>query len=510
MLLYCFVMKTKILPILILVYFTGTAFCFGQEKVREPAVAGSFYPADAQSLNTQLGQFFADVDDKIVDEQIAAIIVPHAGYIFSGPVAASAYAKINPDKDFSRVFVIGTSHHALLNGASIYNKGDYKTPLGTVPVDTELANKLIKENRLIKYVQNAHSKEHSIEVQLPFLQYRLKKPFKIVPVVMGTQSTGTCEKLAEILSPYFTPENLFVISSDFSHYPAYKDAVKYDEATGEAVSSNSPAVFIKTIISNEQKNVPGLSTSCCGWSSVLTLLDITSAQPDMQVQHIKYMNSGDSPYGDKVNVVGYHAFIFRRSVDSSSSEDFNLNPGDKKMLLKIAREAIEAKLRNNTEPKISENELSDNLTSNCGAFVTINKKGQLRGCIGRFMPNQPLYQVVQEMAVAAAFNDTRFTPVDKEEIKNIDIEISVLTPLKLINSIDEFQLGKHGIYIIKGNRSGTYLPQVAETTGWNKEDFLGHCSREKAGIGWEGWKDANLYTYEALVFDEKELLSHKK
>jgi AmmeMemoRadiSam system protein A len=243
---------------------------------------------------------------------------------------------------------------------------------------------------------------------------------------------------------------------------------------------------------------------------VLTLLNITSAQPAIQVEHVKYMNSGDSPYGDKVNVVGYHAFIFTRSVGSSSSIEFNLSPEDKKMLLKIARESIEAKLKNRSEPKIRDNELPENLKTNYGAFVTLNKKGRLRGCIGRFMPNQPLYKVVQEMAVSAAFHDTRFAPVAKEEIKNIDIEISVLTPLKQIYSIDDFQLGKHGIYIIKGNRSGTYLPQVAESTGWNKEEFMGHCSREKAGIGWNGWKNADLYTYEAMIFHEKELLSHKK
>jgi len=504
------VMKTNILQIIFLFCFTGILSCYAQEKVREPAVAGTFYPADKQSLKTQLIQLFNEVEDKTVDDQIAAIIVPHAGYIFSGQVAASAYAKINPEKEFSRVFVIGTSHHVLLNGASIYNKGDYKTPLGIIPVDVELANRLIDKNQLIKYTPGAHTEEHSIDVQLPFLQYRLKKPFKIVPIVIGTQSTGTCQKLAEILSPYFTPENLFVISSDFSHYPSYKNAVKYDEASGKAVSSNSPATFIQTIVSHEQKNVPGLSTSCCGWSSVLTLLDITSVQPIIQVKHVKYMNSGDSPYGDKVNVVGYHAFVFTRNMASSSTEDFNLTPDDKILLLRIARETIEARLKHRSVPKIVEDKLPENLKINCGAFVTLNKNEQLRGCIGRFMPNQPLYKVVQEMAVSAAFHDTRFTPVVKKEMKIIDIEISVLTPLKKIDSINDFQLGKHGIYIVKGNRSGTYLPQVAESTGWSKEEFLGHCAQDKAGIGWYGWKDANLYTYEAFVFHEEELLSHKK
>lgn len=504
-------MKNRIHSLMVILLLFIPLYSQGQNKpVRQPAVSGSFYPADKQDLEKQLSQYFNEEDDKKVDENIAAIIVPHAGYVFSGSVAASAYVKIDPEKNFKRVFIIGTSHHVMLNGASVYNQGDYFTPLGLVSVDTELANRLIEENRLISYNPDAHTKEHSIEVQLPFLQYRLKKPFQIVPIVIGAQTAETCSKLAEILRPWLNPENLFVISSDFSHYPNYSNAVKNDQATGLAVQSNSPSQFINTLLSNEKKNVDGLVTSCCGWSSVLTLLDITSTQPDIEAKHIKYMNSGDSPYGDKYRVVGYHSFIFTRSKNSVSINDFELTMEDKQFLLKIARESIETKLSHNPPPEINENELSENLIIHCGAFVTLHKEGQLRGCIGRFLSDEPLYKVVQHMARAAAFEDYRFEPVVEKEINKIDIEISVLTPLKRIYSIDDFRLGEQGIYIIKGNRSGTYLPQVAESTHWTKEEFLGHCARDKAGIGWEGWKNADLYTYEALVFDEKELLSGKK
>lgn len=501
-------MKIRILCLAVFICLLGTMSLQGQQnQVRKPAVAGSFYPADAESLKKQLDQFFHDVDDKTVDENIAAIIVPHAGYVFSGPVAASAYTKIDPESSFDRVFIIGTSHHVMLNGASVYNQGDYSTPLGTVKVDLALANQLINESRLIKYVREAHSSEHSIEVQLPFLQYRLKNPFKIVPIVIGTQTAETCSRLAHILEPWFTPENLFVISSDFSHYPKYADAVKNDQSTGIAVLSNSPGKFINTLVANERKEIQGLATSCCGWSSVLTLLDITSAKPDIQVKHLKYMNSGDTPYGDKYRVVGYHSFIFTREQGMESQQGFHLTREDMKMLLAIARESIQSDLEGKAPPEIRESELSENLKKSCGAFVTLNKDGKLRGCIGRFIPTDPLYKVVQDMARAAAFQDYRFSPVGKAEMKHIDIEISVLTPLRRIYSLDEFELGKQGIYIIKGNRSGTFLPQVAESTHWNKEEFLGHCAQDKAGIGWDGWKDADLYTYEAVVFDEKELLS---
>ena len=472
---------------------------YGQD--RYPAVAGSFYSSSEVALKKQLEQFFSGVEDRAPEEGVAAVIVPHAGYVFSGPVAASAFAKIDPEKSYRRVFLIGTSHHMLLNGASVYSKGDYITPLGRVEVDKELAGKLIRENRLISYEAGAHSREHSLEVQLPFLQYHLKKPFKIVPVVIGTRSARICSELAGILRPYFNPENLFVISSDFSHYPSYEDANSNDRATGEAVLSNSPERFMETRAASAGKNIPGLSTSCCGWSSVLTLLDLTSEDRSIRVRHMKYMNSGDSPYGDKERVVGYHAFVFSRESDR---DEFVLTPADKDALLKIARQSIRAGLENRETPRVPEDLLSDRLLTCCGAFVTLNKDGRLRGCIGRFMPEEPLYQVVQQMASAAAFRDTRFYPVAEGEMDDIHIEISVLTPLKRIYSAEEFSLGKQGIYIVKGNRSGTFLPQVAVSTGWNREEFLGHCSRDKAGIGWDGWKDAELYTYEALVFEESQ------
>ena len=490
---------------------------YGQDRL--PAVAGSFYAGDKSGLEIQLEQLFSKVEDRSIEKDVAAVIVPHAGYVFSGQVAAAGFAKVDPERVFKRVFVVGTSHHMMLRGASIFSKGDYITPLGTVRVDTELASELIQKHKLISFVPEAHSREHSLEVQLPFLQYYLKKPFKIVPIVIGTQSAATCEKLAEILRPYFSPENLFVISSDFSHYPSYEDASATDMRTAEAVLCNSPARFMEARAANEQKDIPGLATSCCGWSSVLTLLEITSKE-NILVQHVKYLNSGDSPYGDHDRVVGYHAFVFSRrktavtiglptavearheANQEQMKEAFTLTKEDKLILLDLARQAIEARLENRDMPEVDENKLSGNLKTHCGAFVTLNLNDRLRGCIGRFMPEEPLYKVVQEMAVSAAFRDHRFYPVKKNELKDIHIEISVLTPLRRIHSKDEFILGEQGIYMIKGQHSGTFLPQVAGSTGWSKEEFLGHCARDKAGIGWEGWKDAELYTYEALVFEE--------
>ncbi|HPR33917.1 MAG TPA: AmmeMemoRadiSam system protein A, partial [Prolixibacteraceae bacterium] len=384
----------------------------------------------------------------------------------------------------------------------------YSTPLGTVPVDTALARQLIREHPVFERAPAAHVKEHSLEVQLPFLQYRLKKPFKIVPILLGTQSEETCRTIAQALKPWFTDDHLFVVSSDFSHYPDYAGARKADTETGNAIAKNSPERFLTALRKNERNSIPGLMTSCCGWSSVLTLLHLTSVDPGISVASAGYKNSGDSEYGDRNRVVGYHSFVFYRDKNPNAMNTFSLTPSEKVELLRLARASIQSRLGDRPVSPVDETRLSEALKTPCGAFVTLHKNGRLRGCIGRFEASMPLYRVVQEMALSAAFSDYRFEPVRPGELSEIDLEISVLTPLKRIRSIDEFVLGKHGIYMKKDGRSGTFLPQVAESTGWSKEEFLGHCARDKAGLGWDGWKDAELYTYEALIFDEKEF-SHR-
>jgi AmmeMemoRadiSam system protein A len=181
---------------------------------------------------------------------------------------------------------------------------------------------------------------------------------------------------------------------------------------------------------------------------------------------------------------------------------FSLSDMDRSDLLHIARTTLNTFIKDGKLPPIDSSALSSVLKLNCGAFVTLTINGELRGCIGRFMPDKPLYQVVQEMAVSASTQDYRFNPVKKDELDKIRIEISVLSPLKPISSADEFNYGKEGIYMTKGNASGTFLPQVADQTKWTKEEFLGHCAQDKAGIGWNGWKDAKLFTYTAVVFRE--------
>jgi AmmeMemoRadiSam system protein A len=249
------------------------------------------------------------------------------------------------------------------------------------------------------------------------------------------------------------------------------------------------------------ESVPNLATSTCGWSSIMTMLYMAQRKEDLVVSPILYRNSGDVAIGDKNRVVGYWAIATHQV--SPNPEPFSLNGEEKQILLEIARNTLETYTSKGELAEVNPGTLPKSLKEPAGAFVSLYMGGRLRGCIGNFSPTSPLYQVVQEMTLAAATRDHRFVPVEASELEYIHIEISVLTPLEKISSEDEFQLGKHGIYMTKDGKSGTYLPQVAEDTGWTTEEFLGHCAREKAGIGWEGWKEADLYVYEAIVFGEE-------
>ena len=241
----------------------------GPKTDRKPAAAGKFYPAGADTLKAQLTELFRNAKPRSA-ANLQAVICPHAGYVFSGAVATSGINQIDPDKVYDNIFIIGSSHQASFMGASIYNKGDYMTPLGKVPVNIKLANELIKANPVFSYVYDADLNEHSLEVQVPFLQYHLKKSFRIVPIVIGSQSAQTCKRIAQALKPYFNDKNLFVISTDFSHYPPYNDAKSTDKATCDAIITNNPDALMKVLGEYEKKNIPNLATNLCGWTSVLT------------------------------------------------------------------------------------------------------------------------------------------------------------------------------------------------------------------------------------------------
>lgn len=463
-------------------------------QVRKPAVAGQFYPETQKALKEQLTELFSQaVTPEERGKAPRAIISPHAGYVYSGAVAASAFNQIPENARYRKVFVLASSHHYLFGGASVYYN-NYSTPLGEIKVDPGIAGELIRASSMFMSKPEVHDPEHSLEVELPFLQYKLGDDFELVPIILGTNNRDDCKTIAQTLMPYFTPENLFVISSDFSHFPGYRDACQIDRLTAQAICQNSPDKLLQVLENNRKKNIPRLATSLCGWTSVLTLLYLTENQK-VSFREIEYRNSGDATlYGDKKRVVGYWALSVFATEDA-----FRVSEEEKAELLRKTRKAIAAFLetgkRNPPEPCESKGMLNEKT----GVFVSLYVEGILRGCMGNFGEKETLNDLAQQMAVSAAC-DRRFEPVTAKELDMLELEISVLSPLKKIRSTNEIELGKHGILIKKGFNSGTFLPQVAQKNDWDLEKFLGHCSRDKAGLGWEGWKDADLFTYEAQIF----------
>lgn len=466
-----------------------------QSDIRMPAVAGSFYPADRITLKSMVDEYLrnAAVNGSM---PVQAVIVPHAGYVFSGEVAGKAFAQINPSARYKHIFLLGPSHHVAFEGASVNTAfGHYDTPLGRMEVDTETGNTLVNDNAVFSYVPKAHVKEHCLEVQLPFLQERLDYMPPIIPIIVGTQDIEKIKQIAYVLQPYFIPENLFIISSDFSHYPSYEDAEKVDRLTGNAILTGAVDKFLDALSVNADRHITNLYTSACGQCAIAILLLMMERRRELTIEHLAYCNSGDSSHGGKDEVVGYHAFAIRT---------FSLTEEERNTLLKIARTRIANKLRGISANGNDCEEYTSALEMACGAFVTLTIHGKLKGCIGNLESSEPLYVLIGDMAESAAFEDPRFYPLTPEELDDVHIEISVLSPLRKIHSIDEFRLGRDGIYMTNRIHGGTFLPQVATETGWTKEEFLGHCARDKAGLGWDGWKNATLYVYQAEVFGEED------
>ena len=477
------------------------------QRVRKAAVAGTFYPSSAKEVRSMLTDWLDPADSQAPAPQ--ALIVPHAGYDFSGEVAASAYNCIPRGHTYKRIFLIGPSHRVGFAGASVDTLYAYaETPLGKIPIDGALGKGLIKKGEgVLTFRTDAHDKEHCLEVQLPFLQMLFKDVPPIVPIIIGTDRLPVLEAIAETLEPYFNEDNLFIISSDFSHYPSYDDAEASDLYLADAITTGGLNAFRKALSDIRKMDYVGQDTAACGACAIAVLLSMMDAQGrnNFTAEHLMYRNSGDSPYGDKDRVVGYNAIAFTRTGESAVKDQendhlFHFTDEEKAHMLATARASIYSALGLDYDE--DDSPVGILKEEGYGVFVTLHLNGRLRGCIGRFTSSDSLHETIQEMAQSAAFSDPRFPALSKKEAPLVDIEISVLSPLKKIASIDEFKLGRDGIYMIKGSRHGTFLPQVAEETGWNTEEFLGYCARDKAGIGYYGWKDADLYTYQTEIVKE--------
>jgi AmmeMemoRadiSam system protein B/AmmeMemoRadiSam system protein A len=470
----------------------------GMKEIREPAVAGAFYPDKPEVLSRDVKKYLENAKKEKMEGEIVALVSPHAGYMYSGRVAAYAYQMLE-GKHFDSVVVVAPSHRALFKGASLYDRGGYRTPLGVVPIDTELSRKMMERRKEIQFLPEAHFQEHSLEVQIPFLQVVLKT-FKLIPIVMEPYwSWETCQYLASAIAEAVKGKNvLLVASSDLSHFHSYEEAVKLDQIVLDHIDRFDPEG-----LNRDLRNGRG---EACGGGPIISIMLAAKALGANKGKVLKYLNSGDVT-GDRSRVVGYAAGVFYKKAGEKEKMkegkkigvDLGLNEEEKKALHHIARTVIENKARGKTVPEFKIE--SPILKENRGAFVTIHQRGKLRGCIGYIEGQGPLHKTIEEMAEAAAFRDPRFTPVKEKELPELELEISVLTPLKRIQDVNEIQVGKHGIYIKKGWYSGLLLPQVATEYGWDCQTFLEHTC-QKAGLPSNAWKDKDIeiYIFSADIF----------
>ncbi|MFA5337750.1 MAG: AmmeMemoRadiSam system protein B, partial [Candidatus Omnitrophota bacterium] len=469
------------------------------KDIKHPEFSGSFYPDKASEVNKFIDSALNETIAPAADKEVIGILVPHAGYVYSGKIAAAAYKTVE-GRQFDTVVIISSAHQHYLEGIAVYPEGTLETPLGNLEIDRDSAEALRPLDFSVTDTRY-FLREHPIEVQLPFI-IKTTKNAKILPIIIGKTSLKNLKNLAEELYKISQKKQILIIaSSDLSHFHTYDEAVAMDKET---------IGFIKN------KDIDYLWTSeeyaqdlACGIYPIITLIHYSNLK-DAQIDILKYANSGDAS-GDRDKVVGYAAavsYIEPKAKKFTKQEEnpmsgFSLNDTEKKELLKIARSTLESYLKNGKTPKVKAE--YPILNEKRGAFVTLKNHGELRGCIGRVVADKPLSEVISSVAVESATEDWRFAHVTHDELKDIDIEISVLTPFERINNIDEIEVGKHGLVISKGPYSGLLLPQVPLEYNWDRQTFLEHTCL-KAGLPKDTYKEKGvmLYKFSAIVFNEKD------
>ncbi len=457
-----------------------------RSEVRPAAVAGMFYPSESEGLRRTVLSMLEQAGGVNMPTKVRGLVSAHAGYVYSGIVAAAGYRQIDPS--VKTVILLGPSHQARLNRASIAQVKAYRTPLGEVPL-AGLASALQKLP-LFESIPEAHKREHCLEVQLPFLQVILKD-FEIIPILTNNADP---KALATALAPHIGEDTLVVASSDLSHYHPYERAQYLDKICTDAISGGR--------LSNM------LRCEACGKQAVLTLMHIARIKGWHGVL-IDYKNSGDTA-GSKDRVVGYTSIGFVDGKEVSSKMKQNLSAEDKKALLKLARSAIEAKLVKGARVQAPKSP-SAALTQVRGCFVTLHERGRLRGCIGTIEPVSTLVECVESNAQSAAFRDPRFSSLTAKELSEIDIEVSALTVPERVHFKDgedlksKLEPNVHGVILSRGSKRSTFLPQVWKQLP-NHEKFLEHLCL-KGGMSPRAWQDpkTRVEVYQAEVFGEEDL-----
>lgn len=492
--------------------------------IRFPAVAGTFYPAEPRPLKARIEEFFKPVPMRILEGEIRAILVPHAGYVYSGSTAAHAFRLLEGAR-YDTVLLMGDAHRVSLRGAVIDDSAIYRTPFGDIEVDQELGRRIAGLHESLRLDAAPHKAEHSLEVELPFLQTVLTGSFRIVTLLFGREAAGVDSALVAGLPGLLADRRvLLVLSSDLTHYPTQSTARRIDEETVGVLLSLQRNRFESLIHNYHASRIPNLHCVVCAENTLRCAMDLL---PRLGVDHAELLsrsNSGDVAGGDAGRVVGYASIVYSISggnhgLSATGSEKASdagqgsgraesiaepaLTSAQQLFLLTVARTAVESYIREGKIPKI---ESTDSvLSEKRGAFVTLTKGGDLRGCIGYIEPRYPLLQTVVENAVNAAAKDPRFPQVGVEELSDLEIELSVLTPLREIDDYRQIEIGRHGVQIEIGFRRAVFLPQVAPSQGWNVEQMLDHLAR-KAGLSSSAWRrpECRIYVFEAQVFHEEE------
>jgi len=485
----------------------SSSCCAGQEETemstRKPAVAGQFYPAGTDELASAVDSMLAAGEGTEPGGRVVGIQVPHAGYPYSGPTAARALGLLK-GMDSLTVVMVGPSHRVLIDKAAVYAKGRWSTPLGEVEIDEELATLMLAESDFLVDMPAAHAAEHSLEVQMPFLQ-RALGDFKIVPVMVLQPSWDECEQLGRAIAAASRGRNVLLLAStDLYHGESYDDAKAADSLTGELFAGFDPRALYDGLAA-------GRAQACGGYPVVSVMVAARELGADKAV--LLGMTNSNDVMGERGGYcVGYSATAFVASGGEDTGESaarrdergaVGLSEEEKESLLDIARTTLEQHIAERKRPGFQP--LTPTLEEKRGAFVTLHKHGELRGCIGYVEAVKPLYEAVSDMAVAASTEDPRFPPVVTDELESIDIEITVLSPLREIDDPESVVVGKHGLVIRRGMRSGLLLPQVPVEQGWNREQFLDHTCL-KAGLPPGTWKDneTTLLVFTGEVFGERE------
>ena len=471
-------------------------------RVYGPVVAGQFYSSDPALLRGDIEKYLAQAKTPEFKDRIIAVMSPHAGYEYAGPVMAYVYKAIQ-SQGRKKFVILAPSHHVgAVGGISVLDADYYQTPLGQVKINRDKVKQLLAQGPWVVADDRFFAQEHAAEVMLPFLQVAVGNDIEVVMIVMPDQNMA--EATAKALKAVFPePDWVFIASSDMNHYQPDKVDKDIDHGTLKLIERMDIAQLSQT------------QNTLCGIVPVLTVMDLVQPMESSQAHVLDYKNSFDTSGQNPDRVVGYGAVAFTvkeaQPAPEKAGESEELQPyggpltlEEKKELMKIAKLAVHDYVTKDTCPEVTTKDAR--LKEQGAAFVTLTEKGRLRGCIGHVMAIEPLYLCVREVACEAAKHDPRFQPVRPDELSGIAYEISVLSPMAPVKDVKTIEVGKDGLLMRSGSYQGLLLPQVPGEFGWNRDQFLSQTC-VKAGMSEDCWTkpEVEIFHFRGLVFSEKDL-----